>query len=70
MYANVCMLPHMAARERFNFFVESAQLAALREIERRTDAPVAAQIRRAIEAYLKAQKAIPKGELRKILAAE
>lgn len=57
------------ARERINFYIDRPQLAALREIERRTDAPVSAQIRRAIEAYLlDSQKAIPKAEIRQILA--
>jgi hypothetical protein len=55
------------AKERFNFFIETCQLAGLRAIEERTGARVAEQIRRAVAAYLESQRVLPKAEMRKIL---
>jgi len=49
--------------------LEPGQLAALKVIEARTDAPVGALIRRAIDAYLETQTVIPKAEMRRILAS-
>lgn len=60
----------MSPKQRFEFFIEPGQLAALRLIEGRTAAPVAAQIRRAIQSYLETQAFISKAELRKALRGE
>jgi Ribbon-helix-helix domain len=40
-------------KQRFQVMLDPGQLAALRRIETRTGAPLAAQIRRAIDAYLR-----------------
>ncbi len=47
--------------------IEPEQLAALKAIEERSGAPVGAQIRLAVNAYLEGQTVLSKGELRKIL---
>jgi len=49
----------MSPKQRFPVMLEPAQLSALRAIEQQTGAPVAEQIRRAIDAYL-AQKGTKK----------
>ena len=45
----------MSPKTKFNFMIEPAQLAALRQVEERTGAAVAEQIRRAINLWLAAQ---------------
>ena len=52
----------MSPKQRFPVMLEPEQLAALKAIERETGAPVAEQIRRAVDAYLSAKgvKAKPK----------
>jgi hypothetical protein len=47
--------------------LEPEQIAALKAIEGRTGAPVAAQIRLAVDRYLETQTALSKAELRRIL---
>jgi len=42
----------MSSKRRFQVMLEPAQLEALRKIERETGAPIAAQIRRAIDRWL------------------
>jgi hypothetical protein len=42
-------------KRRFQMFLEDAQFAAMQQIERTTGAPVAAQIRLAIDAWLAKQ---------------
>jgi len=59
----------MSPKQRFNFMLEPGQLAALKAIEARTGATPSEQIRRAIGAYLETQTAIPKAEIRKIVAS-
>ena len=49
------MLTPMSPKTRFQVMLEPAQLKALREIEDRTGAPVARQIRRAIDAWLRTE---------------
>lgn len=57
----------MSPKQRFPVFLEPGQLAILKAIEARTDAPVAAQIRRAIDKYLADQTVLTKAEVRKLL---
>jgi hypothetical protein len=47
--------------------LEPVQVEALREIERRTGAPMSEQIRRAIDAYLRSQTVLTKKEVDRIL---
>lgn len=47
----------MSPKERFQVMLEPEQIAALRSIEDRTGAPLAVQIRRAVDAWLKMQGA-------------
>jgi hypothetical protein len=58
----------MSPKQRFPVLLEPGQLAALKLIEERSGAPVGAQIRLAIDAYLRQQTAVPKAEIRKLLA--
>lgn len=51
----MCIMPPMPPKQRFQLFLEADQLAALRRVEARTGAPLAAQIRRAVDAYLQKQ---------------
>lgn len=46
--------------------IEPGQLAALRAIEAKNGARVSTQIRLAIDAYLEAQKVIPRTEMKKL----
>lgn len=55
----MCILTPMPAKHRFQVFLEPSQLAALRRVEARTGAPLAVQIRRAIDAYLVKQGEAP-----------
>jgi len=65
----VCLpiLASMSPKLKFNVMLEPGQLAALKAIEDKTGAPVAVQIRRALDAYLQGQAVLPKAELRKML---
>lgn len=45
----------MSPKQRFQILLEPEQLAALRAIEDRTGAPVARQVRMAVEMWLKSQ---------------
>jgi hypothetical protein len=45
----------MKPKTRFQILLEPDQLEALRRIQQRTAAPVASQIRMAVDAWLKAQ---------------
>ena len=56
----------MSPKQKFNLMIEPSQLAVLKAIEGRTGAPVAAQIRIAIEAYLESQTVLSKGEIKKL----
>jgi hypothetical protein len=40
------------AKQRFQIYLDEAQLAAMRRIEQTTGAPIAAQVRLAIDAWL------------------
>jgi hypothetical protein len=42
-------------KQRFQVMLEPGQIAALRKVEARTGAPLAVQIRRAVETWLKTQ---------------
>jgi predicted DNA-binding protein len=53
MYA--CMLPYVLMK-RTALFLKGEQLAKLQTLSRKTGAPVAELIRRAIDAYLKIRK--------------
>jgi hypothetical protein len=53
-------MPEPATKLRFQVFLERYQLEALRRIETRTGAPLAAQIRRAVDTYLAAQGEAPR----------
>jgi hypothetical protein len=52
----------MSPKTRFQILLEPEQLAALRRIQERTGAPVATQIRRAVEKWIAEQgeKAAPR----------
>jgi hypothetical protein len=54
-------------KKRLPVYIEPGQLDAMRQIEKRTGASLAAQIRLAIDAYLEGQLVLTKTELRKIL---
>jgi hypothetical protein len=47
--------------------VEPKQIDVLREIERRTGAPISEQIRRAVDAYIATQTVVTKKEVAAIL---
>ena len=49
------MSPTKPNKLRFQILLEPAQLAALRRIQERTAAPVASQIRRAVEDWIATQ---------------
>jgi hypothetical protein len=68
-WRNVTYTYPMSPKLKFNFMIEPGQLAALKAIEARVGATVGEQIRRAIAVYLESQTVVPKGEIRKILAA-
>jgi hypothetical protein len=57
----------MSPKRRFNMWLEPKQVEILREIERRTGAPVSEQIRRAIDTYLRTQAVITQKEIKQIL---
>lgn len=57
----------MSPKQRFPVMLEPSQLAALKAIESKTGARIGEQIRRAIDAYLQTQSAVPKDEIRKIV---
>jgi hypothetical protein len=46
----------MSPKKRFQVMLEPEQLQALRKVEEHTGAPVAEQIRRAVDAWLKTPK--------------
>jgi predicted DNA-binding protein len=50
----------MSPKHRFMLSIEPDQLAALKAIQERTGAPVAEQIRRAIDKYLEQENASPR----------
>lgn len=56
----------MSPKQRFPVMLEPFQLLVLREIEKRTGAPVAEQIRRAIDVYIEQQAIVLKGELKRL----
>lgn len=45
----------MSPKARFQILLEAEQLAALKRIQERTDAPLAAQIRRAVDMWIEEQ---------------
>jgi hypothetical protein len=55
----------MSPKARFQVFLEPDQLQALRKLQKATDAPVAALIRRAIAAYLEGKPDRPHPSRRK-----
>jgi hypothetical protein len=57
----------MSPKRRFNMMVEPKQIDVLREIERRTGAPISEQIRRAVDAYIATQTIVTKKEVAAIL---
>lgn len=57
----------MSPKQRFQILLEPEQIAALKLIEQRSGASVAAQVRLAVDAYLQQQKAVPKSEIRRLL---
>jgi hypothetical protein len=57
----------MSPKRRFNMMVEPKQIDVLREIERRTGAPISEQIRRAVDAYIATQAIVTKKEVAAIL---
>lgn len=62
----LCILTAMSPKQRFQIMIEPEQLAALKAIEARNGATVAAQIRLAVDAYLQQQSVLSKSELRRI----
>jgi hypothetical protein len=52
----MCIVTPMPPKERFQLMLEPAQLQALRRIEDETGAPLARQIRRAIDGYLRVRE--------------
>jgi hypothetical protein len=57
----------MSPKRRFSMMVEPKQIDVLREIERRTGAPISEQIRRAVDAYIATQTIVTKKEVAAIL---
>jgi hypothetical protein len=57
----------MSPKRRFSMMVEPNQIDVLREIERRTGAPISEQIRRAVDAYIGTQTIVTKKEVAAIL---
>lgn len=55
----------MSPKQKFNLMLEPDQLAALKAVEEKTGAPVAAQIRLAVDAYLQQQPSSMKGKPQK-----
>ena len=60
----------MSPKQRFNLMLEPTQLAGLKAIEEATGAPIAEQIRRAVDVYLDTQTAIAKAEMKRILRGD
>lgn len=64
------MITPMSPKQRFQLVVEPEQIAALKAIEEKTGARISEQIRRAIDAYLDAQKVLSRSELKAIRSGE
>ena len=56
----------MSPKQRFPVMLEPQQVALMKAIEQKTGAPVAEQIRRAVNAYLEQQTVLSKAEMKQL----